>query len=100
MERSSIAFMWQGACSAVFVSLFRVTIVSSARFSQRIERAVAEKAVKVLWRDARMAGEVRALRMREEWIPVFCALCHAPILSRCSYVVKTCTSCACILAML
>ncbi len=49
-------------------------IVSSALFTQEIERTVAEKTVEILFRNALVAGEIPALSVTEESFRIVHAL--------------------------
>ena len=67
---TGIALMRCRTIRTVLVALFVVAEIPSACRTERIQRAVAERAVELRRIYALMARKMRTVRMREEWICV------------------------------
>ena len=52
-----LAYMWEHATAAVLKTVFGVFIISTAVLAERVERAVAEKTIKILRVIGLMTGE-------------------------------------------
>ena len=63
---AGIAFVEQRAIDAVLVPFFRIPVVSTAAFAQRVERAVAEQAVELVGVDPLMTGKMLAFPVLEK----------------------------------
>ena len=69
--RIAFAVVGQHAGAAILDAAFRVAEVAATAVLERIERAITEQAVEILWRIGLMAGEIFAFGVLEKGILAF-----------------------------